>query len=180
MQVQTEITSGRGDVVNGKYSSDIVCSVRQVWRQIRWGGYGKEAEKMLFGEPIILGGKMWRKMLPGGAPQEVGGKSQTNAREFLEGKNDPTEPCAMGRCGERWTEDALGFYKQGSHQGPRKKQLLRWGEVGRNLISVVNVDKSDYRCLFDRLWVGIHKREARGQQWLKRVFWFFSLKKKSL
>ena len=153
---------------------------------VQWGrfrdrsdeeGKGKKLKRWLFGEPIILGSKMWRRLLPRGAPQEVGGKSQTNAREFREGKNDPAEPYAVGKCGERRTEDALDFYNQGSHQGPRKKQLLKWGAGGRNLISVVNVDKSDYRCLFGRLWVGIHKREARGQQWLKRVL-IFSLKKK--
>ena len=62
--------------------------------------------------------------MPRGAPREVGGKSQTNAREFREGKNNPAEPYAMGKCGERRTEDALGFYKQGSHQGPRKKTIV--------------------------------------------------------
>ena len=50
------------------------------------------------------------------------------------------------------------------------RQFLRWGEVGRNLIAVVNVEKSNYRCLFDGPWIGIDKREAERQQWVKKCF----------
>ena len=72
----------------------------------------------------------------------------------------------------------LAFTSKEVIRDPGKKQLLRWGEVGRNLISVVNVDKSDYRCLFDRLWVGIHKRVSQRAAVVEKSVLIFSLKKK--
>lgn len=50
------------------------------------------------------------------------------------------------------------------------EQFLRWAEAGGNLIAVSwQVEKSDGRCLFDWLWIGIDKRAAGGNRGKGRV-----------
>lgn len=150
----------------------IVCSVRQFGdrsdEEVR-----ERSWKDDLGSPWS-GWQDGRRLLPRGAPQEVEGNHRPMQENF-EGKNDPMSHMLWGSVVKGGLKMPLTFTSKEAYQGPRKNDCWKWGEV--ETLFNINVDKSDYRCLFADYELESIASSQRAAV-VEKSFDFFFLKKK--